>query len=527
MTPPVTTAADLMARLHAGAEVAVLDAREQGRFSADHLFWSSCVPLSRLELLVAGLVPRRSCPVVWVDADGDPGGLASRAAERLAGLGWTEVSMLEGGVAAWPGERYRGVNVPSKAFGEWVERLEGTPHVSAAELVRRRDAGERLVVLDSRPMREFRRMSIPGGIDCPGAELVYRVHDVVPDAETTVVVNCAGRTRSIIGAQSLRNAGLPNPVLALEHGTMGWELAGFTVARGETAHAPEPSTSGLDRARAAAARVARRFGVRTVDTATVEAWRADPARTTFVLDVRSPEEYDAGHASVAVHAPGGQVVQATDEYVGVLGARVVLVDDGSLVRATMTASWLAQLGRYEVAVARLDGPVVTGPSRPVVVGVGEAPTIGVAELAGAVDPVVVIDLADSLRYRRGHIPGARWAVRSRFDEVDEAGEVTGPVVLTSPDGVLAEVAWADAESRWPGSRVLGGGTAAWLAAGRPLESGLTRPTTATDDVWYKPYDAEDEAVARRHMEEYLAWEVALLDQIDRDDLVTFRAFPAD
>jgi rhodanese-related sulfurtransferase len=378
-------------------------------------------------------------------------------------------------------------------------------------------------------------MSIPGGIDCPGAELVYRVHDVAPDPTATVVVNCAGRTRSIIGAQSLRNAGIPNPVLALEHGTMGWELAGLTLAHGESVHAPDPSPAGLERAVELTGAVARRFGVRTVDADELAAWLAEAHRSTFVLDVRTPTEYEAGHAAVARHAPGGQVVQATDEYVGVLGARVVLVDDGSLVRAIMTASWLAQLGRYEVAVARLPDRSASGPDRPATLG--GAPTIAPGQLAtqwsgtaggraGATGqpggPVSVVDLADSLRHRRGHIPGAWWAVRARLDEV---ADVVPPVVLTSPDGALAELAWPEAERRWPGTHVLAGGTAAWVAAGFPLEPGLDRATTANDDVWYKPYDADDAAVARRHMEEYLTWEVALLAQVDRDELVAFRTFP--
>jgi rhodanese-related sulfurtransferase len=519
-----TSAADLRAVLLAGGELAVLDGREQGQFSAEHLFWGSCVPLSQLERLVADLVPRRGCPVVWVDSDGAAGGPAHRAALRLAELGWTNVSVLEGGVAGWPGERYSGVNVPSKAFGEWIEHQEATPHLSAADLARRQASGERLVVLDSRPMREFQRMSIPGGIDCPGAELVYRVHDLAPDPTTTVVVNCAGRTRSIIGAQSLRNAGLPNPVVALEHGTMGWELAGLTLARGETTHAADPSPAGLAWATAAADRVAERFAVPRISAATVHAWLADPERTTFVLDVRTAEEYEAGHAPIARHAPGGQVVQAADEYIGVLGARVVLVDDHSLVRATMTASWLQQLGRYEVAVAHLDDATATGPRHTATLVASDAPSIDTSELAAALDrgAVTVIDLADSLRYRRGHIPGAWWAVRARFDAVEGVEGINRPVVLTSPDGGLAQLAHGDADARWPGARVLEGGTNAWTGAGRPLEAGMTRPTTETDDVWYKPYDAADAAVARRHMEEYLRWEVALLDQIERDELVQFR-----
>ncbi len=522
MSTNAISADELRDRLLSGGEVAVLDAREQGSFSVGHLFWGSCVPLSRLEFLVAGLVPRRDCPVVWVDADGAAGGVAARAARRMLAFGWTDVAVLEGGASGWPGERYSGVNVPSKAFGEWIERIERTPHLAAAELARRQAAGELLVVLDARPMREYRRMSIPGGVDCPGVELVYRVHDVAPDPNTTVVVNCAGRTRSIIGAQSLRNAGLPNRVLALEHGTMGWELAGLTLAHGATLHAPAPSTEGLARAKDAAARVAQRFSVRCVTAATVRDWLADGSRTTLVFDVRTSEEYEAGHAAVARHAPGGQLVQATDEYVGVLGSRIVLVDDDSLVRATMTASWLAQFGRYEVAVARLDDSTTTGPDTVASLVPLDAPTIDAPELAARSGRVTVIDLADSVRYRRGHIPGSWWAIRSRFDE---AAGIAGPVVLTSPDGELARAAHEDAEHHWPGTTVLAGGTVAWTALGYPLEEGPGRPTTEADDVWYKPYD-EDRAVAHGRMRDYLDWELALLQQIDRDELVRFRHFPA-
>ena len=99
--------------------------------------------------------------------------------------------------------------VIGKAFGEFVEHRYGTPHLSVRDLKARVDAGENLVVLDSRPEPEFRNFSIPGAIDLPGAELVHRFHAAVSDASTLVVVNCAGRTRSIIGAQALINAGVP------------------------------------------------------------------------------------------------------------------------------------------------------------------------------------------------------------------------------------------------------------------------------------------------------------------------------
>jgi rhodanese-related sulfurtransferase len=521
---------ELVELLQAGGELAVLDAREQGVFFHDHLFWSSCVPLSRLELLVADLVPRRDTPVVWCDEAGASGGVAVRAAERLLALGWHDVRVLAGGMAAWPGERYSGVNVPSKAFGEWVETRFGTPHLPAVELRARLDRGDPVVVLDSRPPREFRRMSIPGALDCPGAELVYRVHELAPDAATTVVVNCAGRTRSIIGAQSLRNAGLPNPVFALEHGTMGWELAGFELANGETGEAPLPSPTGLARAVEASRSVAERFAVGKVSWSDVSGWLADPTRTTYLLDVRTDEEYEAGHVAGSRHAPGGQLVQAADEYVATLGARLVLIDEGSGVRATMTASWLVQFDRYEVVVLdggtdglRDSGVALERGVRPATVlgttGIGSVPGVSPQELPPG---ATIIDLADSLRYRRGHLPGAWWAVRSRLDDARDAIGPCDEVVLTSPDGVLAALAHEDATALWPSARVLAGGSAAWPGG---LETGFERPTTAPDDVWYKPYDAEDEAVARQAMRDYLTWEVALADQIARDPLVRFGVDP--
>src|SRR5205823_6916356 len=228
---------------------------------------------------------------------------------------------------------------------------------------------EKVLIVDRRPIGEFRNMSIPGAFDCPGAELVYRVPDRVPSPDTLVVVNCAGRTRSIIGAQSLRNAGLPNPVIALENGTMGWELAGLELARGREDSLPPPSPEGLARARALADQVTERFGIRRIDDAALAQFRAEAEqRTLYLFDVRSPEEYAEGHLAGARSAPGGQLVQATDVYMATRNARIVLIDNDG-VRAVMTGSWLVQMGWPEVYV--LEGglagrPLVRGPAASVV-----------------------------------------------------------------------------------------------------------------------------------------------------------------
>jgi len=201
---------DLKAMLADGGETALLDVREELIFSRSHLLHARSLPLSRLELRIRALVPRRATRIVLVD-DGD--GLAQRAAGTLARLGYTDVGHLDGGVAAWTAaafELFSGINVPSKAFGEFVEHADATPNIGAEELEKLLRERANVVVLDSRPFDEYSRMSIPTGIDVPGAELVLRVRDLAPSPDTTVVVNCAGRTRSIIGAQSLINAGVPN-----------------------------------------------------------------------------------------------------------------------------------------------------------------------------------------------------------------------------------------------------------------------------------------------------------------------------
>jgi rhodanese-related sulfurtransferase len=222
------SAKDVTRLLQGEGELALLDVREQGVHYRGHPFFACSAPLSRLELMAHDLVPRRAAPVVVLDGGGE--GLAQKAGERLAAMGYTDVALLEGGCAGWRaagGELFSGVNVPSKAFGEFVEHLYDTPRIAPEELKRWLEEGRNVVVLDSRPYEEYHRMNIPGGIDTPGAELAWRVHDLAPDPDTVVVVNCAGRTRSIIGCQSLRNAGIPNRVVALKDGTMGWDLAGF------------------------------------------------------------------------------------------------------------------------------------------------------------------------------------------------------------------------------------------------------------------------------------------------------------
>ncbi len=518
------SARQLRAMLADGRELALIDVREELIFSRNHLLLARSVPLSRFELKFANLVPRRGTRIVLCD-DGD--GLAGRAAAILARNGYANVAVLDGGAAGWAAagfELFSGVNVPSKAFGEFIEQARHTPNIAAADLERLIREGADLVILDSRPFDEYSRVSIPTAVNVPGAELVLRAREIAPSPHTTVVVNCAGRTRSIIGAQSLINAGLPNTVMALRNGTMGWNLAGFACDSGKNRRAPAVSAKTLEWARNAAWNVAHSCGVRRVERHALDAWRNDETRTLYLFDVRDPAEYEAGHVAGALSAPGGQLVQATDQYVGALGARIVLVDDAE-VRALMTASWLRQMGWLDVFVVADAGTETGWPAiPPLETGASAGAEIDCAALSDLIarDAATIVDLSLSRDYLKEHIPGAWFAIRTRLDRAFEKIPLRGTMVLTSEDGIVGRLAAAEAAAltklpvRW-----LAGGNAAWTAAGYGV-SAEALPADDAVDQWRKPYERGGDTKAA--MNEYLAWEIDLLPRIERDGMLDFTRY---
>ena len=366
MTAPRVSIPRFAELIRARRELAILDPRNHDAYCGGHIFWAASLRPQDAESEVHKLVPRRTTPIVVTD---DANGEGQELCDILARKGWTDVRLLDGGTQAWNDngrEVYSGVNVPSKLFGELVERYYQTPHVKAQQLNDWIKEGKELLILDSRTEREFNRMNIPGGRSCPGGELVYRIFDLLKE-DVTVVVNCAGRTRSILGAQSLLRAGIPNPVFALENGTMGWELAGLQLENGTRTFTPPPRVEARHKARAAAQRTRHRFGITQITQTTLDVWQADPSRTLYLFDVRSPAEYEEGHRQDFRNAPGGQLIQATDEYIATRGARIVLSDDDQ-TRATMTASWLSEMGweTYIHEAGLVDGPLE--------IGAGEVPT---------------------------------------------------------------------------------------------------------------------------------------------------------
>jgi len=533
---PLLTVQQVKAMLKSGEVFAFFDVREEGEFSIKgHPLFATPLPLSRLEPRALALLPDPDTRIVLMDS-GEEGqtGRANRAAARLSEMGYTNLAVVKDGLKAWRDAGYEvftGVNVPSKAFGEVVEHDNNTPRIDASDVQKLLDSRADMVILDSRPMPEFNNMSIPGGVDCPGAELVYRVKDFAPNPDTLVIVNCAGRTRSIIGAQSLINAGLPNKVMALKNGTMGWHLAGLTVTRGETKSFGPQGSEAAKFAQNAAAAVASKMGIRKIDMTGLKALEAKGV-PLYKLDVRDPAEYAQSHIKGFRHAAGGQLVQATDQYVGARHATIVLHDNDG-VRATMTAHWLLQMdwkNTYVLDHKPTAGELTTDaePRFPKGFALPKPKTVTAADLDASLASTLVIDLDTSLRYRDGHVPGAWFAVRAGLGKTiaemlkQQAGATR--VVLVSPDSEIAALAAPEAEEAAGGLPVaiLAGGMKAWRDAKLPVETGHVRMADPPTDVWYRPYDFKEDVEAA--MRQYLDWEVDLVPQVKRDGDATFSVF---
>jgi rhodanese-related sulfurtransferase len=531
--PSATISAKELHELLGGpGEFALIDVREP-RVTAEQgsILLAVSVPLSGLELHVGQLIPRRSTPVIVYD--GGDGGLAGRGATRLRELGYTDVRTLDGGISAWAEAGYKvhtgGDRVVGQAFGEWIEAIYDTPHVSVPDYLAQVAAGQDLVLLDSRPLPEFQNHSLPGGTSIPGSELVYRARELVTSPDSLVVVHCAGRTRSILGAQVLINAGLPNRVVALEGGTQSWVLEGHELDHGQSSAAPLPSPEALAAAKASAALIADRFGVPTIDQATLASFQAErDQRTLYLLDVRTPEEFEQGHLAGSVSAPSWDVAPWVFRYVGTHNARTVLVDN-DLVRATVAASWLVQFGWGEVFVLAdaLTGQTLeTGPAPAPVLGLPESGLdLLTAGQLHAETGAQVIDVQPSTSYRSGHLPGALWSSRAQLPSL--AGQIpgSGPIVVTSEDGLLARFAAAElsAVTSRP-VRVLDGGNQAWAQAGDQLSgddpSFLHEPFDAVASGWRETEPEAQKAGFRR----YLSWELGLVAELRQDDTVPFKTF---
>lgn len=502
------------ARVTDGGEVAFIDVREAGPFSEGHPLFAVPVPYSALEPRVARLVPRAGVPIIVIDG-GDA--IAERAAAALGAMGYTDVAIVDGGTPAWEAAGltlFQGVNVPSKTLGELAEALWHPDVIEAGTLAEWRRDGTAFDFFDVRPAPEHAKMRVPGARCLPLGELAHRFEAAVSDDGRPIVLTCAGRTRGLVGALSLSRLGLGRPVYALTNGTQGWALAGEALERGNAVD-PLPTVTAHARraARERADALMAQEGIALVTAQECRTLLRDRDRTTFVFDVRAPEVADADKVVVATPAPCGQLVQATDQWAAVRGARVVLLDDEGL-RGAIAAFWLRALG-YEPAVLRLDEAVRALPPR---AGIAPprltAPRIGARETLAS--QRALIDVRPSAEHEAAAVEGAVWSIRPAL----VASPPAGPVALIGRAGTIAaELAAADLRAMGCDARVVEGGHGALLDAGATERPGRIPPGKALDVTTFAAGRHDGDLDASRL---YLAWEEGLVGQLSAEERAVFR-----
>jgi rhodanese-related sulfurtransferase len=223
-----------------------------------------------------------------------------------------------------------------------------------------------------------------------------------------------------------------------------------------------------------------------------------------------------------------------DKYAATSNARVVLLDD-YMVRALMTASWMVQADwpeTYVLAKPFEGTSLVSGDYKPVVPGVDQIklPRIESAELNVLLQAkkVTVIDVADSLSYKRGHIPGAWFAIRSRLEESLKVFPQSSGFVVTGDDSALVALSAGDlAKISGKSVSILEGGNAAWRKAKLPLTAGFENLATKTDDIFRQPFLwGQFEPMSpefKQAANAYFEWELQLPEQLERARESNFKA----
>ncbi|MCS0494579.1 rhodanese-like domain-containing protein [Ancylobacter sp. MQZ15Z-1] len=528
MTVASVTAEVAKSRLHAGAEIAFLDVREAAAFGDGHPLFAVPCPFSQLEVSATSLIPRLDCPILLID-DGD--GLAERAGELLAACGYRDVALVAGGLPAWKAAGFgvfAGVNVPSKTLGELLEHSHHPRMIDADTLDRWQREAHPHLFFDSRPPAEYAKMRIAGARCVPNGELAHRLGVLLPDDATPIVLTCAGRTRGIVGALGLMALNVANPVYALENGTQGWALTGRPLDRGaEPDPLPPLSEEARSAARVRAARLIADAGLPRITIAEAETLLADERRSTFLFDLRSAPERAGRPVRAAVPVLTGQLVQATDQYVGVRHARLILMDDAGL-RGALAALFLQALG-FEVHILALDDE----PARPGPVFARVPPRVppplepcSPGDAARLVEQgASLLDLRSSQSWEKGRLSGARWTMRTdlRADLRAALPPGTGHAVLYG-DGATVAAAALELSGRGIAAHWLGADLDECAAAGWSIDE-TPRPMSrvqALDRIWFVHDRHDGNAEASRR---YLAWEMGLIDQLDAAERASFGSVP--
>ena len=509
-------AEDAQARIQGDGEVAFVDLREAGPFSEGHPLFAVPAPYSTLEARIGALVPRVQVPIILID-DGD--GIAKAGAEALGAMGYGNISIIDGGAPAWSDAGYtlfKGVNVPSKTLGELAGDRWHPKIISASTLAHWQREGRRFSLFDCRPPTEFRKMTVPGAACLPNGELAQRL--LALGSEEPIVITCAGRTRSIIGALGLARVAPARAIYALENGTQGWALAGFDLEQGKKpSDFPQLSAEATAETRAHADSFLKTEAIPLVRSADIAAFLNDETRSTFLFDVRSADEATYDPLPAFTHVWSGQLVQAIDSWIGVRRSRLVLADDLGL-RAGLTGFWLRLMG-FEVHVVKIDDDLraISRPDRPRML----RPPISEIDAATALVEVRqgqarLLDLRPSWRYTAGCVAGSSWTIRPRLSRWVGADRL----LLIGDDGPEASLGASELlRLGHQDVALVRGGLQALRQVGATIEADEPMPLAIAIDVVSFAHGRHDSDLAASR--QYLDWEQGLVSALSPVERAAF------
>ena len=504
-------------------EVAFIDVREIGQHTSGHPFFSISIQYSLFELKIETLVPNKKTRVILIDNNDGISKLAYNVAHKL---GYSNISIIDGGIEGWVNAGYQlfdGINVPSKSFGELIEKHFHTPSITAKDLIKKQDNNENCIVIDGRPFEEYNKMSIPKSICCPNAELLYRVSSHVKDINTEIIINCAGRTRSIIGAQTLIDFGIKNKVRALENGTQGWFLSDLSLEHNKTEYlAVNPTDIEIQKLQNKVLKLTDYLNIDLIDFEEAQELIIDKNRSTFIFDVTTSKKIN-NTQDVIMNVPGGQLVQATDKYIGVWKATVILVDDGDLIRAGTTSFWLKKMG-FKVYILK-EGLLKAKKlkfQKEVSSKIINLHSITLEDL-GRVKNQALYDIRPSSEFCKTRIKNSIWLNRASLNKQNINMDDQIVIITDKLDKaslVIRDLREMDKEVtvkvyKWNQSEIKNCG---------PIIDKTTKPLSEQNNIDFNFHTHMRHKGNKEHAKQYLEWEINLVEKMDEQELSFFKLY---
>ena len=219
----------------------------------------------------------------------------------------------------------------------------------------------------------------------------------------------------------------------------------------------------------------------------------------------------------AQNTPGGQFVQATDQYVGVRNARIVVYDSDG-VRAITVATWLKQMG-HDVSVLRYG--VKSKVSLPQIqidylMGVTAIKTEDLLQMYQR-KSLTILDIRGSMQYRKAHLPNALWAIRPRLQEIIR--DAHEKILIISDDPALTYGALLELKGLDLNLQIYEVDSSGFSKQFETVSTETSPPDKDCIDFLFFVHDRHDgnKDAARR----YLEWETGLIAQLDEDEMNLF------